>query len=111
MLKSKKIHKDLENSRWYNFSFYEQMANIGSEVERAINWKKKNNRAYCYLALERVLELLDMTISDKKNKKRLKELCRLREILVDYLWGENIYQSKEKPTKNYFYAFNYSCSS
>lgn len=103
----KKIHKDLENSRWNNFSFYQQMANIGSEVERAINWKKKGNQQYSRLAFERMLELFDMTISDQKNKNRLKELCRLREILVDYLWGENIYQSKEKPTKNYFYAFNY----
>ncbi|MFA4922909.1 MAG: hypothetical protein WC557_01810 [Ignavibacteriaceae bacterium] len=103
----KKIHKDLENSRWNNFSFYQQMANIGSEVERAINWKKKGNQQYSRLAFERMLELFDMTISDQKNKNRLKELCRLREILVDYLWGENIYQSKEIPTKNYFYAFNY----
>ncbi len=103
----KKIHKDLENSRWNNFSFYQQMANIGSEVERAINWKKKGNQQYSRLAFERMLELFDMTISDQKNKNRLKELCRLREILVDYLWGKNIYQSKEKPTKNYFYAFNY----
>jgi len=103
----KKFHKDLENSRWYSFSFYQQMANIGSEVERAINWKKKRNREYSQLAFERMLELLDMTISDPKNIKRLKELCRLREVLVDYLWGDNIYQSKETPTQNYFYAFNY----
>lgn len=103
----KKIHKDLENSRWYGFSFYEQMSNVGSEVERAINWRKKGNKQYSYMAFERMLELLDMTISDQRNKKSLRELCRLREILIDYLWGENIYQSKETPTKNYFYAFNY----
>ena len=103
----KKIHKDLENSRWYSFSFYQQMSNVGSEVERAINWKKKNNQQYSQLAFERMLELLQLTISDPKNKTCLKELCRLREVLIDFLWGDNIYQSKEKSTKNYFYAFNY----
>ncbi len=100
------LHKDLEKSRWYDFTFYQQMANVGSEVERAINWKKKGNKQYSDLALIRMLELLDLTISDPKNKRRLKELCRLREVLVDYLWGDNLYQSKEKSTKNYFYAFN-----
>lgn len=103
----KKLHKGLTKKRWYSFSFYQQMSNVGSEVERAINWKKKNNQQYSQLAFERMLELLDLTINDKKNKNRLKELCRLREVLVDYLWGENLYQSEEIPTKNYFYAFNY----
>lgn len=103
----KKLHKDLENSRWYSFSFYQQMANIGSEVNRTIGWKKKGNSEYSNLAFERMLELLQLTISDPKNKTRLKELCRLREVLIDYLWGNNLYQSKEVPTKNYFYAFNY----
>lgn len=107
----KKIHKNLENSRWYSFSFYEQMANIGSEVERTINWKKKANKDYSQMAFFRMLELLNMTVSDPKNKNRLKELCRLREVLIDYLWGENIYQSKEIPTKNYFCAFNYQLRS
>ena len=31
-------HKDLSDDRWLEFSFAEQMANVGSEVERAINW-------------------------------------------------------------------------
>lgn len=93
--------------RWSKLNFFEQMANIGSEVERTINWKKKNQK-YADAAFERMLELLSLTITDFKNKKRLKELCRLREVLVDYLWGENEYQSTEKATKNYFYVFNYA---
>lgn len=36
----KKLHKGLTKKRWYSFSFYQQMANVGSEVERVINWKK-----------------------------------------------------------------------
>lgn len=28
--------------RWNELTFFQQMANIGSEVIRAINWKEKN---------------------------------------------------------------------
>ena len=67
-------HQQLAAGRWKELSFFEQMANIGSEVERTIQWKKKNNEDYSRRAFERTLELLDLTIADPKNKKRLKEL-------------------------------------
>ena len=35
-------HKDLALGRWQKFSLLEQMANIGAEVGRAINWKNRN---------------------------------------------------------------------
>ena len=78
-------HRELSQGKWKKLSFFEQMANIGSEVERAINWKNKNNEEYSRLAFERALELIDLTITDEKNLKRLRELTRVRENLVDYL--------------------------
>ena len=36
-------HKELSQGKWQKMSLIEQMANIGSEVERAINWKNKND--------------------------------------------------------------------
>src|SRR3989339_1480546 len=98
-------HKDLANGRWNNLSFFEQMANIGSEVVRSINWKNKGNKEYSNLAFERALELFDLTISDIKNIKRLKEVIRVREVLADYLTGNNIYNFDDKFFQNYFYAF------
>ena len=71
-------HKDLAAGRWNSLSFCEQMANVGSEVERAIKWREKRNAPYSQMAFERALELLDLTVADEKNKKRLKELLRLR---------------------------------
>ena len=103
-------HKNLAEGRWNSLSFFEQMANIGSEVERAIKWKEKGNIEYGRMAFERALELLDLTIDDKKNIKRLKELARLRETLADYFEFENIYKSSSKSFQNYFYAFNYAAS-
>jgi len=88
--------------------FFEQMANIGSEVERTMSWKKKANQEYSELAFERALELLDLTIADGKNFKRLRELTRTREALVDYFKFNNDYHSTDKSWSNYFYSFNYA---
>jgi len=101
-------HKDLAGGRWNSLSFCEQMANIGSEVERAIQWRKKENAHYSHMAFERALELLDLTVADEKNKKRLKELLRLRETLADYFAFENVYQSSDRSFQNYFYAFTFA---
>lgn len=85
----------------------EQMANIGSEVERAIIWRGKNED-YVKKAFVRQLELLDLTIQDPKNRLRLKELARLREVLVDYFAFDNRYRSSDKLWRSYFYPFNFA---
>ncbi|MEK7160991.1 MAG: hypothetical protein AAB724_03105 [Patescibacteria group bacterium] len=100
-------HKELAQGRWLELSFFEQMANIGSEVERSIKWRVKN-RDYFQAATERALELLDLTVDDSRNKSRLRELLRLREVLVDYFCFDNIYGSTDKKWQNYFWAFNYA---
>jgi len=101
-------HKKLAAGRWKKLSFFEQMANIGSEVERAIIWKNKQNDSYSQKAVERALELLFLTIADIKNRKRLKELTRLREALVDYFYCDNQYCSTDRLWQKYFYGFNYA---
>ena len=88
-------HKELAHGRWFQISFVEQMANIGSEVERALNWKTRNNPVYCQQAFERALELIDLTVDDKRNRSRLKELTRVRESIVDYFSGTNQFLSSE----------------
>ena len=99
-------HKQLASGRWNELTFFEQMANIGSEVERTIKWKEKNIK-YSKQAFERALELLSLTIDDKKNIKRLKELTRVYETLVDYFVFKNEYGSSDKLWQNYFFAFNW----
>jgi len=96
-------------NRWLRFSLTEQMANIGAEIGRAINWRKKGeseSRAF----FERGLELLDLTIEDVKNRKRLEELLRVRECLADYFCFDNAYGSSDEKWNNYFYGFNYAAS-
>jgi len=101
-------HKTLSEGRWNSFSFAFQMANIASEVSRAINWRNKNDKKYSQLALFRALELIDLTITDPKNKKRVWELARAREVLADYFLGDQQYGSTDRNLLNYFEIFTFA---
>lgn len=101
-------HKELAAGRWSRLSFLEQMANIGSEVQRALNWRAKGNAAYSLRAAERALELMDLTLAAVKVSSRLKEVARMREAAVDYFFGSNEYSSTETSWGKYFSSFTYA---
>jgi hypothetical protein len=98
-------HRELAAGRWNELSLVEQLGNIGSEVERALKWKKKNNPDSCMRAFERALELLDLTLASPPNRLRLKEIARTREMLVDFFQGENQFATTEKTLGAYFLRF------
>lgn len=100
-------HKELSNGKWFEMSLCEQLANVGAEVGRAINWKNRNVKN-SRLAAERALELMWLTIDDRKNIKRLKELARVYECLADFFYGENIYKSTDEIWNRYFYGYAYA---
>jgi hypothetical protein len=101
-------HPGLAAGRWFKLTLMEQMANVGSEVERAILWRGRSNEAYSTKAVERALELLDLTIADAKHRRRLRELLRVREVLADYFYADNRYGSSDTLWHNYFYSFAYA---
>jgi hypothetical protein len=98
-------HRELAAGRWNQLSFAEQMANVGSEIERTISWKSKGNPDYSRRAFERALELIDLTAADAKNRTRLKELLRTRECLADHFVFDNSYQSSPESWEKYFRFF------
>jgi len=101
-------HKDLAAGRWSQLSFLEQMANIGSEVERALNWRIKKNTDYAQKAFERALELIDLTLDNDKNYAHLREIARMREAIVDYFSGVNQFVSSDGSWRKYFLPFTYA---
>ncbi len=101
-------HKELAKGRWANMSFCEQMANIGSEVSRALNWQKKGKDTFSKEALNRAFELLDLTIDAIKKYSVNKELFRVKEALIDYFYGSNDFGSSEMLWRKYFDCFNYA---
>lgn len=83
------FHPSLASGRWFTMSLAEQLGNVGSEYERALRWKGKDNIHFTH-AFDRMLELLDLTIADRRWKNhRLKELVRLREVVCEELWGDS----------------------
>lgn len=98
-------HRQLAAGRWRRLSFVEQMANVGSEVGRAVRWRAKDHPAYGMRAFERALELLDLTIADPDNRGRLRELLRVREALADFFVFDNIYRSSPESWERYFRFF------
>lgn len=94
--------------RWQTLSLIEQMANVGSEVERALAWQTKGDKAGSQAAFERALELIDLTLADPRHQGRRKEIARVRENLVDFFAGGNEYQTKAQQLSNYFFAFAFA---
>jgi len=98
-------HRELAEGRWNTLPFFEQMANVGSEVERTVAWRVKVNASYSERAFERALELLDLTVADPKNRGRLRELLRVREALADHFFFDNSYRSSAESWRRYFDCF------
>ena len=93
------------SSTWNSHSLAYQMANIGAEVGRALKWKEKGKLQISENAAYRALELIDLTKSDPKNKRVLKEICRVREVFLDHVFGDNLYNSSPQHWDKYFYFF------
>lgn len=101
----KKIfHKELASGAWFKLSLAEQLANIGSEISRAKNWQGKDENIF-WQAVERALELFDLTLMDSRWRGRLREIARVREVFCDALLGGKNYHSCLKDLENYFLPF------
>ena len=101
---NKIIHKNLAEGRWHTFSLAEQLGNIGSEVYRASK-QEAGDRKLFDAAVDRALELFNLTLSDKRWKWRLKEIGRTRDVFCDAVLGGKEYGSKLKDLQKYFDYF------
>jgi hypothetical protein len=70
-------------NRWKNFTKSQQLLMIGSEFMRAKTWQY-NDREKFLSALERALNLIDLTLSDTKWKDNFSMILRLREEITKF---------------------------
>ena len=80
-------HQVLENGRWAQLTFPQQMANIGSETSRIYRALEAGKESRAESAFVRFQELIDLTIkygrcdaSQMLRSAMLEELCRFREL-------------------------------
>lgn len=86
-------------------SLCEQLGNIGSEISRANIARGAGNRVRMLKAVDRALELFDLTLADSKLAGRRREICRAREVVCDFYYGDNDYGSDEASLDRYFRFF------
>jgi hypothetical protein len=102
----KTYHPELASGRWFTFSIAEQLGNVGSEYERALRAKGQGDEVRFEHALARLLELLDFSIADPRwRNQRLRELCRVREIVCDQLCSERPEPWSLPDLRDYFLNF------
>jgi hypothetical protein len=97
-------HTDLAAGRWFELTLMEQLGNVGSEVSRASRWQGKDQKLFMG-AVERALELIDLTLQDSRWNRRLKEIARAREVLCDAALGQNDYGTTMEDLDRYFTQF------
>ena len=103
----KAIHQVQAQGKWFTLSLMEQLANIGSEVQRAL--RAKNDQERFRSAIIRCFDLFYLTLSDKRWKgSKLRELARLKEVLADAVLGGELYGSTLESLDKYFYYCTYA---
>jgi hypothetical protein len=84
----------------------EQMAHVGSEVERAIRAHESGKPARFDSALARALELFDLTAADKRWRlHRRREILRAREEFCRLFFDDTVSPSSADGLRRYFLAF------
>lgn len=102
----KLAHPELAEGRWAEMPFALQMGNIGGEVSRAVNAKKRGNVSRAETAAARAIELFEFTIDcNQGNSTRLKELCRGKEEFCDYIFGKNSFHTDPARMVRYYDQF------
>lgn len=101
---SNPIHVDSAKGRWQTLSLAEQMGNIGSEINRALKFQEKNKQRF-ENAVDRALDLFDLTIEDPRWRNRLKEITRVREIFCNTVFGDGEYNTSLDKLNHYFNSF------
>lgn len=102
-------HVGLAAGRWQALTLAEQLGNIGSEVGRAIRAGERHHEQRFSGALDRALDLFDLTLADPRWKgHRLREIARAREVTCDFLVGDNDYGSTTGSLDGYVLQFAFA---
>ncbi len=98
-------NEHLESAResWAKYSLVQQMANIGSEVSRAL--RAKDNPSRYWGAVTRALDLFYLTVEDPRWKGHLREILRVRELFAAASLGSDEFKTSLEDLDRYFDCF------
>ncbi len=101
------LHGGLTRDRWYRLGLADQLANIGAEVARAARAKNAGNESRLRNHLDLALELFEFTLDDERWRDQRVEIARARELVCDFLAGDNEFESTPESMDAYFLPFSY----
>ncbi|MCI0432572.1 MAG: hypothetical protein L0271_02825 [Gemmatimonadetes bacterium] len=105
MSASEKANMDAP-ARWRALSLVEQLAHVGSEVERSIRASEAGNDTRFEHALARALELFDRTAADDRWRgARRREILRAREEYCRLFFDPDVPRASAPGLRRYFLAF------
>ena len=94
------------NLQWRRFTLTEQLANVGSEVERAIRAHASGDASRFTNALSRALALFDLTATDARwSGPRRREVLRAREEFCRLFFDPAVSPGSAAGLQRYFLAF------
>lgn len=92
--------------RWERFTLMEQLANVGSEVDRAMRAYEARNVPRFENALSRALALFDLTVADGRWRgHRRREILRAREEFCRLFFDPDPPRASADGLRRYFLAF------
>lgn len=100
------IHADLAAGRWSALTLPEQLAHVGSEVDRTIRAWEAHKPDRFERALERALELFDLTARDDRWRGlRRREILRSREEFCRLFFDDTPPSGSARGLRDYFLRF------
>lgn len=99
-------HGSLAAGRWRTLTLMEQLGNVGSEVERAIRARAQGRADRLEHALDRALELFDLTAADPRwTLHRRREILRAREQFCRVFYDDTAEADLGDYLRKYFLQF------
>jgi hypothetical protein len=95
----------MDTARWHRLTLPQQMGNIGSEIARARHWEGHGDRERRDAAIERALELIDLTLCDIRRRTGLREIGRLREVVCAWYVESQAYDVTPETIQEYCTRF------
>lgn len=96
-------HAEAVAGRWRSLTLLEQMANVGSEVERTIRAREAGRQARFESALARALELFDLSAADPRWRgPGRREILRAREEFCRLFFDPSVPAESAQSLTRYF---------
>ena len=99
-------HPGLAAGRWQSLTLVEQLAHVGSEVERALRAREQGLASRMEHAAVRALELFDLTAADDRWRgARRRETLRARDYFCRVCFGGDAESDAPDYLRRYFLQF------